>query len=70
MTLDEPSREGLESILRWSFGVGATLDTTGFARVRAFIAVLDVLPLEGVEASERAHVRKVVLERVFGEGAN
>jgi hypothetical protein len=67
MSLDEPTRAGLESLLRWVFGLEPTMARAGLGNARYFINVLDGLPLISSEEPERRRVRAMVLSRVFGE---
>ena len=69
MSLDEPSRAALESLLRWAFGLEPTMAAAGLGSVRYFLSVLDELPLEPAEEPERRRVRRVVAVQVFGEEA-
>jgi hypothetical protein len=70
MSLDEPSRAALESLLRWVFGIEPTMAAAGLGNARYFLTVLEALPLAGHEEPERARVRAAVLSRVFGEEDN
>jgi hypothetical protein len=67
MSLDEPTRVGLESLLRWVFGIQPTMAAAGLGAARYFVNVLDGLPLTSSEEPERRRVRALVLSRVFGE---
>ena len=67
MSLDEPTRSGLESLLRWVFGLAPTMAAAGLGNARYFLNVLDGLPLSASEEPERRRVRALVLSRVFGE---
>ena len=67
MSLDEPTRAGLESLLYWVFGIAPTMAAAGLGSARYFIDVLDALPLSASEEPERRRIRALVLSRVFGE---
>ena len=70
MSLDEPTRVGLESLLRWVFDIEPTMAAAGLGSARPFLAMLETLPLLPGEEPMRAEIRNTVLMRVFGEQAS